>query len=41
MNMQEGQTLHMHLDEEVEMDEEIPWYEPVGAFLSFLAFFSL
>ncbi|GAA5981950.1 hypothetical protein JCM11641_006809 [Rhodosporidiobolus odoratus] len=27
MEMQEGQTLHMHLD--VEMDEEIDYYEPI------------
>ncbi|BGP14866.1 hypothetical protein JCM10213_003778 [Rhodosporidiobolus nylandii] len=27
MNMQEGQTLQMHLD--VEMDEDMEWYEPI------------
>ncbi|GAA5906814.1 hypothetical protein JCM6882_006837 [Rhodosporidiobolus microsporus] len=30
MNLQEGQTLHMHLDLDVEMDEEIDYYEPVS-----------
>lgn len=31
----------MHLDEEIEMDEEIDWYEPVGAFLSFFSLFPI
>ncbi|GAA5834141.1 hypothetical protein JCM11251_000553 [Rhodosporidiobolus azoricus] len=29
MNLQEGQTLTMHLDMEDEMDEEIDYYEPI------------
>lgn len=30
INLQEGLTLTMHMDEDEDLEEEIPWSEPLG-----------
>lgn len=35
INLQEGLTLIMHMDEDEDLEEEMPWFEPLGAFLNF------